>query len=66
MVEMSEVESAQRRAAGLLRERGNVLIKGDEDILCVHLPSFKLRFFSKIILTCLLCWLLLSLTLSDV
>lgn len=65
VVEMSEVESAQRRAAGLLRERGNILIEGDEESVCVHLPSSKLRFFSKTILTCLLCWLLLSLTLSD-
>lgn len=65
VVEMSEVESAQRRAAGLLRERGNVLIEGDEESVCVHLPSSKLRFFSKTILTCLLCWLFLSLTLSD-
>lgn len=60
VVEMSEVESAQRHAAGLLRERGNVLIEGDEGRICVDLPSSKLS--SKTILTCLLCWSLLSLT----
>lgn len=61
VVEMSEVESAQRHAAGLLRGRGNVLIEGDEESVCVDLPSSKLRFFYKTVLTCLLCWSLLSL-----
>lgn len=65
VVEMSEVESAQRRAAGLLRQRGNVLIERDEESVCVDLPSSNLRFFSKTILTCSLCWLLRSLALSD-
>lgn len=61
VVEMSEVESAQRHAAGLLRGRGNVLIEGDEESVCVDLPNSKLRFFYKTVLTCLLCWSLLSL-----